>query len=291
MRLTRFVKKKKCRSLLPLFLFILLSLCLTVILPNHFTQREGFAQEQAAKQAAELSNADCIKCHANVQGIVDSKGTKHKTAVACMDCHKGHPPMVAREKIIPACSECHAGKPHYEISGCNTCHSDPHAPLEMKLAANLTDPCLTCHSKQGNEMKEKPSKHINLSCTGCHSVHKEIPLCMNCHQAHSAEMADKDCMTCHPAHQPVAIAYGPDMPNKHCAACHKNISDMLTGAKTKHSQLACVFCHKEKHKNVPACETCHGTPHPAGMLQQFPQCNMCHFSAHSLGKETKTDGS
>jgi hypothetical protein len=281
------LKKKGFRNARFFFVLVLAAFFLSVFALNHLGQQEGFAEEQAAKSAAQLTNDDCVKCHAGVQGTVENKGSKHKTAITCMGCHKGHPPMVSKEKIIPACSECHAGKPHYEISGCNTCHSDPHAPLEMKLAANLTDPCLSCHDKQGKEMKDNPSLHSKLFCTTCHKAHRDVPPCLKCHQAHSPEMLDKDCVTCHPAHQPRTIAYGADMPSQLCAACHKTISDTLTSVETKHAKMACVFCHKEKHKYVPACESCHGSPHPAGMIQQFPKCNMCHISAHSLGKEAK----
>ena len=290
MRTTYLLRKKRNTSLRFLFFIILAVLFISIFAVIDFVQEKGFAQEKTVKPSTELTNADCIKCHQKVQGTIETKGSKHKTAIGCMDCHKGHPPMVSKEKIIPACSMCHLGKPHYEIGSCNTCHSDPHAPLELKLAGNITDPCISCHGKQGTEIKTNPSKHTNLSCTGCHTVHKEIPLCVNCHKPHSTEMGNKDCLTCHPAHQPLIIAYGPDMPSKHCAACHKPIFDTLTGVGTKHSSLACVFCHKEKHKMIPACETCHGTPHPSAMLKQFPKCDMCHISAHSLGKEDKKGG-
>jgi hypothetical protein len=192
--------------------------------------------------------------------------------------------MVPKEKIIPACSDCHAGTPHFELPNCNTCHSDPHAPLEMKLAADITDPCLSCHPAQGKEMKDHPSRHTNLACTMCHSAHKDVPPCMMCHRPHTAEMVNKDCLTCHPAHQPLTITYGQDMPSKYCAPCHQNISDMLKSAQTKHTALECVFCHKERHKTIPTCETCHGSPHPPAMIAQFKECNGCHISAHSLGK-------
>jgi hypothetical protein len=249
--------------------------------PNGILHHEGFAEQ------AQLTTADCVKCHAAVSDMVASKGSKHKTAVSCMDCHKGHPPMVSKDKIIPVCSMCHAGKPHYEISGCNTCHSDPHAPLDMKLGANLTDPCLSCHPKQGKELKDNPSRHTKLFCTTCHNAHREVPPCQKCHQPHADDMTNKDCLVCHPAHQPRTITYGADMPNKNCAACHKSITDTLMSTNTKHSKQACVFCHKEKHGYVPACETCHGVPHPASMLAKFQKCNMCHMSAHSLGREGK----
>jgi predicted CXXCH cytochrome family protein len=287
MKLIHLWKVKRYRSIWPLLLLLLCVLLLSIFVNTPSSQKEGFAQEKAEKSIPQLSNADCIKCHQKVQETINANGGKHKTAVTCMDCHRGHPPMVSKEKIIPACKECHAGKAHYEIEGCNSCHSDPHAPLEMKLAANITDPCISCHEKEGEDLKNNPNKHTNLSCTGCHPVHKEIPLCLNCHQPHSPEMVNKDCLMCHPAHKPLVITYGSNMPSKYCAACHKNISDTLTGVGTKHSSLACVFCHKERHKMIPTCESCHGTPHPAGMLSQFPQCDMCHISAHSLGKEAK----
>jgi Cytochrome c3 len=270
------IKKKGVRFVLPLFLLVLSGFFLSL-----------GAEEQAAKPSAELSNSDCIKCHASVQAMVDSKGAKHKTAVTCTGCHNGHPPMVSKEKIIPVCSSCHTGKPHYDIGGCNTCHSDPHAPLEMKLAANLTAPCLSCHPQQGNEIKEHPSLHAKLFCTTCHKAHRDVPECLKCHQPHSADMVNKDCLVCHPAHQPLTIAFSAETPNKSCSACHKSIGDTLSSVDTKHAKLTCVFCHKEKHKYVPACESCHGSPHPAGMVKQFPKCNMCHMSAHSLGKEVK----
>jgi predicted CXXCH cytochrome family protein len=266
-----------------LFLFVFFGFFSALLFGQSFL-KESFAQEKA-KPADQLTNADCIKCHAAVVKTVETKGGKHKTAVTCMDCHQGHPPMVKKENIIPACSTCHNGKPHFKIGNCNTCHSDPHAPLQMKLAANLTAPCLSCHEKQGKELKDHQTLHSKLFCTTCHKQHKQIPSCLQCHQPHSPDMVNKDCLKCHPAHQPRTITYGQDMPSKLCASCHKNIYDTLSNVKTKHSKLTCVFCHKNKHGYVPACQSCHGTPHPEAMLKKFPKCVMCHVSAHSLGKE------
>jgi predicted CXXCH cytochrome family protein len=264
----------------------LLRLSLLGVLCSSLLLLKTFSSEVLAAHL-ELSNADCVKCHPAVVDLVETQGGKHKTAVTCMDCHEGHPPMVSKEKIIPACSMCHSGKPHYQIGGCNTCHSNPHTPLKMKLAPNLTAPCVSCHEKEGKELKEHPSLHSKLFCTTCHKAHKQVPSCLACHQPHSEEMENKDCLVCHPAHQPRTITYGPNLPSIQCAACHKAIYNTLLGVQTKHSKLACVFCHKEKHGFVPACETCHGRPHPETMLKQFPKCIMCHISAHSLGKEVK----
>lgn len=274
---------KRFHSFWPILLILVLILSISFMTSS--SQKESYAQEKAALQPAQLGLSDCIKCHQQVQETVDSKGSKHKTAISCLDCHRGHPPMVSKEKIIPACNECHAGKPHYELQNCNSCHSDPHAPLEMKLAMDITDPCLTCHPGQGDELKNYPSLHAKVACTMCHKAHKEVPPCMTCHKPHIEEMANQDCLTCHPAHQPLTITYGQDMPSKYCAPCHQAISGQLAASQTKHSALACVFCHKDKHKMVPTCETCHGSPHPAAMVAQFDKCNACHASAHTLGKE------
>jgi len=237
MRTSRIRGNKRFNVTLLLFFFLFFGFFLSIFLLSQPNQKESFAEEQAAK----LANTDCVKCHESVQGAVESKGGKHKTAITCLGCHKGHPPMVSKDQIIPACSMCHAGKPHYEIGGCNTCHSDPHAPLQMKLAANLTAPCLSCHAKQGKEVKDYPSLHSKLFCTTCHKAHREVPECAKCHQPHSPEMVNKDCLTCHPAHQPRTIIFGQDMPSKNCSICHKGIFDTLTSADTKHSKLACVF--------------------------------------------------
>ncbi len=274
---------KKCQSFWPILLIVVLILSISFITSS--SQRESYAQEKAILQASQLGPADCIKCHPKVQETVDNKGSKHKSAISCMDCHRGHPPMVSKEKIIPVCSECHAGKPHYELPDCKSCHSDPHAPLEMKLAMNITGPCLTCHPGQGDELKNYPSLHTKISCTMCHRAHKEVPPCMTCHRPHTEEMINQDCLSCHPAHQPLTITYGQDMPSKYCAPCHQAISDKLVASQTKHTALACVFCHKDKHKMVPTCETCHGIPHPPAMVAKFDKCNACHISAHTLGKE------
>ena len=262
------------KHLRPLILFAILFLSISCFI-------------QTGTASDELTNDDCIKCHKRTALMVKENGGKHKTAVTCLTCHPGHPPMVSKAKIIPACSECHSGKPHYALKGCNTCHTNPHAPLKMKLAANLTAPCVSCHSQQGKELKENVSRHSKLFCTTCHKAHKQIPSCLDCHQGHTDDMSNKDCLTCHPAHRPLVITYGQDIPNKYCAACHKSIATVLINADTRHSKLACVFCHKDRHKFVPACETCHGTPHPAALISKFPKCVMCHTSAHNLGKEVK----
>jgi hypothetical protein len=51
---------------------------------------------------------------------------------------------------------------------------------------------------------------------------------------------------------------------------------LLAANKTKHGKILCVTCHQAKHKTVPKCQDCHGSPHPAGMMSKFTNCKECH---------------
>jgi bacterioferritin-associated ferredoxin len=81
---------------------------------------------------------------------------------------------------------------------------------------------------------------------------------------------------------PKVVTYSSDIPSKDCGACHKQAFDLLTASKSKHKTFSCAFCHQEKHKTVPKCQDCHGTPHPAGMMSKYPKCGDCHNTAHDL---------
>lgn len=230
--------------------------------------------------AQALASAPCAQCHDEEPMLIDSKGGKHKTAVACWDCHTEHPPK--GKQAVPACSRCHSGKEHYKLDNCKGCHSNTHAPLDMTLSSDLTKPCLTCHAPQGEELKAHPSAHTNLACTECHTKHREIPSCENCHGKHTEDMDYPSCTTCHPVHQPKEVAYGKDTPSRYCASCHKKAMDLLNANTTKHRDLSCVFCHRDRHKAVPPCYACHGAPHPEQMLKKFKDCGECHSTAHDL---------
>jgi hypothetical protein len=247
-----------------------------------------YAADTAAAAPPKLLNDDCIKCHSKAPTDIAAAGSKHKSEIGCQDCHNGHPPTT--RKIIPLCSQCHEGKPHYKLAACNSCHSNPHTPLAIKFGSNVTDACLTCHSGQIVKLRDNKSKHTALFCSTCHNTHGRIPDCTQCHKAHSAEQTNADCKKCHQAHMPKNVVYGDKTPSKDCAACHKKAYELLTASAFKHKNLSCVACHQAKHKMVPQCQSCHGTPHPAAMLAQFPKCGFCHSIAHDLNnyKVTKS---
>ena len=236
-----------------------------------------------------LSNVDCAKCHAKPAADIEAKGGAHKTEVGCQDCHVGHPPAKTKKEIIPACSQCHTGKPHYKLPNCLGCHRNPHQPKVITFGKDVTDACISCHTPQIAKLKANPSKHTKLNCSFCHEVHGKIPLCTQCHKPHSADMGPGDCKKCHQAHMPTVVTYGADTPNKSCAACHATPHNELAATKTKHNKVTCVKCHQNKHKTVPNCQDCHGTPHPAGMMAKFNTCGTCHNTAHNLNNWTATE--
>jgi predicted CXXCH cytochrome family protein len=237
----------------------------------------AFAQAPAKSG---LSVADCTKCHQKEPQEIDTKGAAHKTKINCQECHTGHRPMVANN--IPECSICHSGTPHYEIKDCKTCHN-PHAPLDITLKGELKEVCLTCHADQGKELVAAPSKHAQVSCNFCHAdKHGAIPDCTECHKPHSDKMTKADCKSCHQAHMPLTLTYGANVPSIQCAACHGQAFAQLQASPAKHRDVACVTCHANKHKTVPQCSDCHGTPHAEGMHKRFPKCGDCHNTAHDL---------
>jgi len=236
----------------------------------------------AAESKPLLANSDCVKCHSAAPAAVAANGGAHKTMVTCQDCHVGHPPTV--KKIIPVCSQCHTDKPHYKLADCMRCHNNPHTPKIIKLANNITEECVSCHSQQIVKLKQVKSKHSALACSFCHNMHGKIPQCTQCHKPHSSDMTAADCKRCHQAHMPTVVTYSADTANTMCSGCHKNAFALHSKTDTKHKGVKCVTCHKDKHKMLPTCQSCHGTPHPARMLSRFSKCGECHNIAHDLNR-------
>jgi hypothetical protein len=267
---------------------VLGTLCLCCLLTTGFSTAQAADKDAQTTptegQKAALTESDCSKCHTEAPQDIAEKGGAHKTSVTCMDCHAGHPPNVM--EIIPQCSQCHSGKSHYELEGCLQCHSNPHAPLELSLAKNLTAPCLTCHEPQKVQLNQFKSFHSTMDCTACHSKHGAVPECMSCHQGHSPAMVQADCKNCHKAHMPLAVTFSKDLESKQCQGCHNQAFDLLMANKTKHRDLSCVTCHQDKHKMIPRCEDCHGVPHAPGIIAKFPECGGCHNIAHDLNNIT-----
>ena len=235
--------------------------------------------------AVQLGNADCVKCHQKEVQDVDGRGSLHKTAVGCLDCHVDHP--LLGEEVIPACSMCHdpGEKAHYGIDNCISCHY-PHYPMEMDFAKieSVKPICVTCHDNEGQQLDTYPSLHTELDCKACHLEHAQWQECLECHAGHTPEMAYQDCLRFHKPHMPKVVKYEDDIPNGFCSGCHETEVDVLAENTTKHHDLACVYCHKYQHKTVPKCSTCHGQPHGGDMHTKYPDCLSCHGDPHGLVK-------
>lgn len=229
---------------------------------------------------AALTNEDCAKCHTGPSADMASAGGKH-AEVGCTGCHAGHPPAVKNN--IPKCGDCHTGKAHFDLKNCLGCHTNPHTPRKVSFGPNVTDACLTCHAqKQMAQLTEHKSKHSALYCSTCHDVHGKKPSCTQCHKPHAADMTADECRQCHKAHMPTDVTYSSNIPSKDCAACHGGVASLLASNPAKHKTLTCAFCHKERHKMIPECQHCHGSPHPSGIMAKFPKCGECHHIAHDL---------
>ena len=242
----------------------------------------SYSRADNSAEVPPLTNDICIKCHPQQPATIDNRGGKHKTKVGCIDCHLEHPPRGMR--AIPQCSVCHSGEPHYELEHCSGCHSNTHAPIDLRLEGDITAPCLTCHQQQGDELKKYHSAHTNLACSECHKTHRAIPECMECHEKHTEDMDFESCKGCHLVHMPLEVTYIRETPSHYCGACHKEAEDLLQKNTTKHHELSCAYCHRDKHKRIPPCLACHGHPHPYDMIKHFSECGDCHTTAHDLRK-------
>jgi len=234
----------------------------------------------------ELQNTDCIKCHDSQPADIKSNGGKHKTEVACRDCHLEHLPLGT--KTIPQCSMCHtpSSQEHFKVPNCLGCHRNPHTPLNITVddVPPVSLVCKTCHPEKGEEFKSFPSKHAAKNCTFCHPTkHKQIKRCLECHTPHADFLTYDDCLSCHKPHSPLNIKYADDIKPKYCGACHTEIFEMLSKSKAKHGTFTCAFCHKSKHPTVPKCSDCHKQPHDNNMLNPFnSDCLKCHKNPHDL---------
>lgn len=236
-----------------------------------------------AQTKSRYKKEECVQCHAGRVNEIATAGGKHRS-VPCVGCHYGHPPEVA--KPIAQCSKCHlkARKSHFEVTGCINCHKNPHTPLNISFAGK--DACLNCHGLQVEQLRDNKSKHSALNCSTCHDVHRKVPQCAQCHSLpHSGKVAGH-CERCHNAHMPKLVTYADDIPSKDCGACHSKAADLLSANTSSHHPLECARCHQGKHRVIPACQDCHGSPHPASIMAKFSKCSQCHNVAHDLNNWT-----
>jgi predicted CXXCH cytochrome family protein len=95
-------------------------------------------------------------------------------------------------------------------------------------------------------------------------------------------MVVAECKKCHNPHMAKNVTAAADTMSNNCGACHKKVQELLSASNAKHKSLLCAFCHQGKHKTIPDCRNCHGSPHLAAIMAKFPKCGQCHSIAHNL---------
>ncbi len=224
------------------------------------------------------SREECIKCHPARVNDIAPAGGRHRN-VPCVGCHPGHAPE--SPKPIAQCNRCHlkTKRSHFQTNGCLTCHTNPHTPLIISFKGK--EGCLDCHELEREQLRANPSKHTQVGCVTCHPLHRKKPECVQCHKPHPDTLPSV-CKQCHNPHMPKLVTYSADIPSQDCGGCHPEPARLLNANTSKHHLIACARCHREKHKMIPTCATCHGTPHAKGIRNKFPKCTQCHNIAHDL---------
>ncbi len=246
----------------------------------------------AAYAGAESSDAGtpgegkCADCHAGAADEIQAAGSRHRS-VPCGGCHIGPHQKGAHQ--IQKCNRCHpqTKRAHFKLDNCRGCHRNPHTPLHISFK-DIKGACVACHAEQVAQLRDYKSRHSAVECSTCHDVHRKVPQCTRCHKPHSAAMDASECRKCHRAHRPNIVTYADDVPSGDCGACHAKAFDLLVAGNTRHKTFACAFCHRQKHRMVPSCQGCHGSPHPEGIMAKFRTCDDCHKIAHDLNNWPET---
>ncbi len=239
---------------------------------------------QAEVKPMELSQNDCIKCHFKVVKTMASQDSAHRTELACLDCHEGHPPMA--KAVIPKCSQCHdpGDNPHFASANCTACHN-PHAPLVTSFAniGQARPICITCHADIDQQMKQWPSAHSGQDCTACHHAHGlgkgKSDTCLDCHDKHAPSLSLQDCLSCHQPHQPTRYIWDHPVKNSQCGACHGDIVTEFAKNGAGHAKkLSCTKCHgahpPRQEGVIPKCSKCHDQKAKKHYAQKG--CTKCH---------------
>jgi len=242
------------------------------------------APEQYAGEPQQLTAAQCAQCHVSQFRDLKDDGGRHR--FSCQKCHTVfhayNPRKGNWDAIMPKCTACHEAPHGPKIKDCSSCHSNPHTPGKIAASAPLAKVCFDCHGSVRDQLAKFPSKHTKVACITCHTSHGFKPSCFTCHKPHTTGQALATCLQCHPVHQPLQISLSKDVPSNTCGACHTKVFTKLTKTTSKHGKLSCVSCHKDRHRYVPKCTDCHGTPHKASFHEKFPRCLSCHIDVHDL---------
>ena len=185
-------------------------------------------------------------------------------------------PRTGRHKQV-SCAGCHREQKTFgpiEVTGCVTCHTDPHPPgifgrricEECHLTSDFKQTSVFEHVTTGWPLR---GKHQKLTC-------------LKCHQWRQWSSENRDCDACHKA------VHGSQFKGKRCSRCHRDTSwsDLSFNHTTmsqfalvgRHRRVPCAQCHpKGRYEPIAAeCIDCHRHQDPHGEKFRGSPCGNCH---------------
>ncbi len=236
------------------------------------------------------ADTECAACHGEYHGQAQKADLK-----ACDRCHNTFEwkklnanmrfdheretrfPRTGEHREV-ACEKCHLNKKNFgpiRVSGCLTCHQDPHPP--GVFGARI---CEECHVTKGFEAEiifEHGSTGWPLR--GQHRKNK----CLDCHSFEGAwRPKTKDCGGCH------EDTHRGQFRGQACARCHQEsgFDDLKFNHDTmsrfalrgRHARVDCARCHPNgTYKPIDtACRNCHADLNPHGDTFGETPCSNCH---------------
>ena len=237
------------------------------------------------------ASTECKACHGDYHG----KALGKVDLADCDDCHNtinwrklngnlkfDHEKQTrfprTGEHAKVACEKCHSQMKTFgpiQVSGCITCHQDPHP--KGVFARRI---CEECHVTTGF----KKTNLFDHAGTGFPLRHKHREnVCLDCHKWESFKPRTSDCSGCH------KDGHRGQLGSSGCAKCHTETSFNYASKfnhqtmsrfplQGRHKKVDCGRCHTNgRYKPIePACETCHREQNPHGDTFGTAPCGNCH---------------
>ncbi len=196
-------------------------------------------------------NQSCLGCHSNGDRMF-WKGSSHESrALACVDCHVGHP--AAEPRKLSADGRYNA--PLTDVHG--TKKSQPEL-------------CLNCHQMRRAQLQRSshmPYREGKVTCTNCHNPHGSP----NPKQLIQATV-NENCLSCHTERRgPFLFEHPPVVEN--CANCHDPHGSSNPQLLKVRMPRVCDSCHVTSRHPTQA--------QPLGSIKNFNRgCTNCHSEIH-----------
>ena len=222
--------------------------------------------------AAKTDLLDCKRCHSTT-------GWKNINAGMRFDHRRETQFPLTGKHAQVECEKCHLNKRKFgpiEVSGCVTCHQDPHPKGVFRQRI-----CEDCHVTDGFKARSVfdhsttgwplKGKHKKNECLDCHSWKAWKPKgndCSSCHEdSHRGQFRGISCQRCHQE---------TGWTGRHLTFNHDTMSQFPL--KGKHKTVDCQQCHPNGlYKPIDTrCRNCHINDNPHGATFGDAPCSNCH---------------